>query len=223
MAVRAEEPPQLLGIEIAASVANGHAGGGAAHTARGEHDRAKKGGRDRAGNQRGTKALPGQGDEHRSEGDHAPLLVGDREAEQNAGPCRVAAQRRKHRRDAEDCAEHLFWVAERHRVVGDGVEDAHDERQGDREPAAARGAQLRRDPHSERGEREQAGECGEAVDEELCPVRERGDQRERRAQLERGPVRRCSAKEGEDVRVQEGAQRPERLTAVVIEGDLPGV
>ena len=166
-------------------------------------------------------ALSRQRDEHGTDRQQRPLLVGDRQSQRQRRPVRAAALREQHRHDTERRAKQLLGVSDLQDLVGDRVGGAQRQRRGRRDDAAAGAAQIARQPDAEGADRQQAGQRREPIDQQRARAGEAPWQRERRPQQERRAVGGCGLQEGDDVTVQQRAEARCRLGPVVVEHDVP--
>jgi hypothetical protein len=125
-----------------------------------------------------------QGDQHGSDGKQRPLLVGDRQPEQDARPASVPPLGGQHGGDAQYGPEQLLRMSplqglQRHRVHD---AQAQDGRAG--EPVVAERAHLRQQPDREQRRNDQTWDRNGLIDRDLATTEQAGQECERRAHLE---------------------------------------
>lgn len=154
-------------------------------------------GRDHEGG--GPPSAVRQGDQNRTCGENAPLLVGDGQADEDPAERGAVALRTEHGGDAQDASKQFFGMAalqsedrERVEATDDGCgQPGHD--------PMATPFHFSVQPQQQCPHRRQARQRSEAVHRNLAPPVEAADRHERSAQQQRSAVRRSELEEGGEV------------------------
>jgi len=216
--VVAREPPDLPRLEDRARGrgdrvrAGGEAAGGRERERREDRDRHSPGAHEAAQAQR-----PGEGEQRRSGREQRPLLVGDRQAQQDSRREWTLTRRQQDGHHAQASAEQLLGVPEFERAQRDRVGDADRQRHraGEQGGVSPR-AHPRDQEHAERRSGHEARKRDHAVDGERPAAPYPGYEGERRALDQRASVRRREAQEFAEVAVCERVEARRGLDFVVV-------
>ena len=220
VAVRAEEPPRLPGLEDRAGGVRGarQAGARPAVAEARDEQRCDEHRRGARGDADGEPMARGQQREDRDDRDDGPRLGAAGEAEQRAGERRALAPGGQRGEGDERADEQFLGVADLERSDRQRVRGAQDQREprADLRHAAVTGAGPQQD--AEHGPRSEAGDGHHAKEGEGAAVPDVRDQGEGRAQDQRTPVCGRLREEVPDVAVAQRVERRLRLDLVVGEG-----